>query len=374
MNVAFCLYKYFPYGGLQRDFMRIASTVAARGNPVRIYVQSWQGKCPAEFELINVPVHAQTNHGRNSEYYAWVQQHLSQHPVDKVVGFNKMPGLDIYYAADVCYAAKVEREKGFWYRMTGRYRHYAAFEKATFERGLPVQLLMLTSAQLADFQRHYHTEPKRFHMLPPGIYPDRKYDQVPPGSRELGRSKNGIQSDELLLLQVGSDFRRKGVDRSLRAIAALPDTLRTRVKFMVVGQDKPNRFKALAGKLGIEAQVTFCAGRDDVTELMAAADLLLHPAYQEAAGIVLLEAIAGGLPVLVNDICGYAHYISEAQCGLVINEPFQQQAFNDALKRGLSDNTLRQQWADNARYFADTQDIYSLPEKAADIILGECHG
>lgn len=40
MIVAFCLYKYFPFGGLQRDFMRIAQTVAARGHHVRVYTQS----------------------------------------------------------------------------------------------------------------------------------------------------------------------------------------------------------------------------------------------------------------------------------------------------------------------------------------------
>ncbi len=56
MIVAFCLYKYFPFGGLQRDFMRIASTVAARGHHVRVYTQSWEGDCPEAFELIRVPV------------------------------------------------------------------------------------------------------------------------------------------------------------------------------------------------------------------------------------------------------------------------------------------------------------------------------
>ena len=49
MIVAFCLYKYFPFGGLQRDFMRIASTVAARGHHVRVYTQSWEGDCPEAF-------------------------------------------------------------------------------------------------------------------------------------------------------------------------------------------------------------------------------------------------------------------------------------------------------------------------------------
>ncbi|MDI5754480.1 hypothetical protein MJL79_30240, partial [Salmonella enterica subsp. enterica serovar Montevideo] len=39
-----------------------------------------------------------------------------------------------------------------------RYRHYAAFERATFEHGKPTQLLMLTNKQIADFQKHYQTE------------------------------------------------------------------------------------------------------------------------------------------------------------------------------------------------------------------------
>ncbi len=69
----FCLYKYFPFGGLQRDFMRIAQTVAARGHHVRVYTQSWEGECPDVFELIKVPVKSHTNHGRNAEYFARVQ-------------------------------------------------------------------------------------------------------------------------------------------------------------------------------------------------------------------------------------------------------------------------------------------------------------
>ena len=113
MIVAFCLYKYFPFGGLQRDFMRIASTVAARGHHVRVYTQSWEGDCPKAFELIRVPVKSHTNHGRNAEYYAWVQEHLKTHPADRVVGFNKMPGLDVYFAAMFVTPRKWHRKKVF---------------------------------------------------------------------------------------------------------------------------------------------------------------------------------------------------------------------------------------------------------------------
>ena len=86
MIVALCLYKYFPYGGLQRDFMRIAKTIAARGHHVRVYTRAWQGERPAEFECVDVPVTAHSNHGRDKQYQTWVQQHLTQYPADRVLG------------------------------------------------------------------------------------------------------------------------------------------------------------------------------------------------------------------------------------------------------------------------------------------------
>ena len=49
MQLAFCLYKYFPFGGLQRDFLRIALACQARGNAIRVYVLEWEGDIPAGF-------------------------------------------------------------------------------------------------------------------------------------------------------------------------------------------------------------------------------------------------------------------------------------------------------------------------------------
>lgn len=374
MNLAFCLYKYFPFGGLQRDFLRIATECQSRGNHIRVYTQSWQGDKPEGFEIIIVPVTSKTNHGRNTQYCDWVLAHLKQHPVERVIGFNKMPGLDVYYAADVCYAQKVADEKGFFYKLTPRYKHYVAFEKAVFAVGQPTQLLMLTPHQISHFKKHYGTENERFHMLPPGIAQDRKYDKQITDAKRIYREKNQIPESAFFVLQVGSDFKRKGVERTIRAIAALPSDLKKNTLLMVVGQDKPAKYQRLAESLGIRAQVSFFSGRNDIAELMAAADILMHPAYQEAAGIVLLEAITAGLPIIVTEVCGYAPFISQAQCGVVINEPFEQAALDSALESSLKNSAQRKQWANNARYFADTEDLYSLPEKAADIILGCSNG
>lgn len=113
MVLAFCLYKYFPFGGLQRDFLRIAMACQARGHQIRVYTQSWEGERPEQFEIIIVPTSSGTNHGRNAQYCEWVMAHLKQHPAERIVGFNKMPELDVYFAADVCYAQKVAEEKVF---------------------------------------------------------------------------------------------------------------------------------------------------------------------------------------------------------------------------------------------------------------------
>ena len=86
---------------------------------------------------------------------------------------------------------------------------------------------------------------------------------------------------------------------------------------------------------------------------------------------MLLEALVAGLPVLVTDVCGYAHYISETDCGLVVPTPFKQSQLDQMLADMLNDSALRKEWHLNALRFADQADLYSLPERAADVILGE---
>ncbi|MGL4858559.1 MAG: glycosyltransferase family 4 protein, partial [Enterobacteriaceae bacterium] len=324
MKLAFCLYKYFPFGGLQRDFLQIALACQAKGAQIRVYTRSWQGEKPADFEIILVPSQGWTNHSRNSHYQRWVMQHLHTHPVDCIVGFNKMPGLDIYYAADTCFADKLARSKMPLARWLPRNRHYAAFERAVFQQGSKTELLMLTERQIETFRYYYHTEGDRFHILPPGISSSRKAPDDIASVRKQFREQQQISEETFLLLQIGSDFKRKGVERSLAAIAALPENLRQKLLYIVIGQDKPARYLKRAKALNISGQVKFYAGRNDVPDFLFAADLLLHPAYSEAAGIVLLEAITAGLPVIVTDICGYGFHIGRANAGTVLDEPFQQ--------------------------------------------------
>lgn len=369
MQLAFCLYKYFPFGGLQRDFMRIALACQSRGHAVRVYVLSWQGEIPAGFEVVIVPVKALTNARRYEKFTAWVTRDLVQRPAQRVVGFNKMPGLDVYFAADPCYEEKAQTLRNPLYRLSGRYRHFAAYERAVFAPDSRTEILMISQVQQPFFEKHYATPKSRFHLLPPGIALDRRAPPEAPAIRAAFRTEFGLGDDDLLLLQVGSGFKTKGLDRSLQALAHLPEEVRARTRLIAIGQDEPSQFKRMAASLGLAGQVDILAGRDDIPRFLLGADLLVHPAYNENTGTVLLEALVAGLPVLCSAVCGYAHYIDEAAGGRVIPEPFAQATMDGFLQEMLVDREQRATWQQNALAWAEIADIYSNAERAADIIL-----
>ena len=373
MQIAFCLYKYFPYGGLQRDFLRIALACQARGHVIRVYTLEWRGDIPAGFEVVRVPERALTNPRRYAKFSSWIGTDLAKNPVDRVVGFNKMPGLDVYFAADPCYEdqARTRMLRNPFYRMTARYRHFSAYERAVFAAPGQTEILLISPRQKPLFQKYYGTPDARFHLLPPGIAQDRRAPAEAPAIRAEFRDEFALQEEDLLLLQIGSGFKTKGLDRSLAALAALPAELRARTRLIAIGQDEPRPFLAQMRQLGLADRVEILKGRDDIPRFLLGADLLIHPAYNENTGTVLLEAVVSGLPVLTTAACGYADYIEEAGAGHVLPLPFAQPALDATLAAMLADAAARRQWAANGLAFAAHADLCSMPERAADIIAGQ---
>ena len=81
--------------------------------------------------------------------------------------------------------------------------------------------------------------------------------------------------------------------------------------------------------------------------------------------------MAAGLPVLVSKVCGYAFYIDKAGNGRVLDEPFEQAQLNQYLVDMLDDPQARATMSRNGLAFAETADLYSMPQYAADLILAE---
>jgi glycosyltransferase involved in cell wall biosynthesis len=180
-------------------------------------------------------------------------------PADRLVGFNKMPGLDVYFAADPCYEDKARTLRNPLYRLSGRYRHFAAYERAVFGAESRTEILMISPLQMPLFQKYYGTPDARLHLLPPGIAADRRAPANAAAIRAEFRSEFGLQENDLLLLQIGSGFKTKGLDRSLKALAALPQTLARRCRLIAIGDDDPKLFRAGAA-LALPSASASCAG------------------------------------------------------------------------------------------------------------------
>jgi len=370
MNIAFCLFKYFPYGGLQRDFIRIARTMRERGHEVHVYAMNWEGELEPGLHIHILPKIGMQNHVQNASFAASLHAVLQKRQHDAVVGFNKMPWLDLYYAADVCFQSCLRKKSGWLYQLLQllpRYRSLISLENAIFARGQGTQIALIAKEQQKEFIQYYQTEENRFHFMPPGISKDRIAPENAGHIRHMLRSHYHLAEEDSLLLMIGSGFKTKGLDRAIRGLACLPDSLRETTQLFVIGEDKKAAFQKLALSLNVEKKVHFLGGRHDVPDFLLAADLLVHPARHENTGTVLLEALVSGLPVLTVDVCGYAHYIDEANAGMVLPSPFNQAIYNDSLQKMLL-SPERDEWKQNGIAFAKQADIYHLQDRMAELI------
>ncbi len=352
MKLAFCIFNFFPYGGVQRDMLRVASACLIHGHEIDIYTMSWEGEKPARMKVRIVPVKAMTNHGRAMAFSKTMQKITDQENYDLVVGFNKMSGLDVCFVGDLCFKTKVQHSKNLLHHFLPRYRAYLKLEKAVFGKLSSTQVMLLTPKQQAEYHMAYGTPFNRMALLPPGL----EYREQQKIAIERGAN--------IILLFVATKFHNKGLDRAINALASLG---RDDILLHVVGGDDVKRFQKLARDLKVEKQVKFLGAQDNLFEVMADASILIHPARVEAAGMVLIESIITGLPVLTTANCGYAFHVENAKSGIVLDEPYSQEKCNQALSDMMNKND-RVKWQKNAFEYSSIADLYHLGEKAVAII------
>jgi len=365
-KLAFCLFEYITFGGMQRDLLRISRTCMSRGHKVDLFCSAWKGEIPEDLNVSIMPGKGPANHIRCESFIRRISKHLETYKYDAVVGFNKMPGLDLYFAADSCFAAKAS-DRGFLYGLTGRCRTYSGFEREVFAKDSKTEILLISEKEKESFIEFYGTDEKRFHLLPPGIDRNRVASEDAPDIRKTLRSELSIREIDNIILFIGSGFKTKGLDRAISALSSLPASLLDETVLLVLGQDKAKPFIKLSKKLGVKDKVRFLGGRPDIPRFLMSADLLLHPAYRENTGTVLIEAMAAGLPVLASDTCGYSFHVKKAGAGEIVPSPFDQIKLNQTITRMLTSEE-KSRWRENGKKYIAETDVFSLPEKAADII------
>jgi glycosyltransferase involved in cell wall biosynthesis len=139
---------------------------------------------------------------------------------------------------------------------------------------------------------------------------------------------------------------RKNLDTVLQALLQVPG-----LQLAVAGSTRHSPYPEFVERLGLQKRVRFLGFRRDIAELMRAADMFVFPSRYEACSLVLLEAMASGLPVITAATAGGAEIV-EPGCGLVLADPDDVDRLAEALQVVTEDAVLRAGMAQAARELA----------------------
>jgi L-malate glycosyltransferase len=187
-----------------------------------------------------------------------------------------------------------------------------------------------------------------------------------PARREDARRALGLAAGEVALAVVAQLTPWKGQDDAIRILAALreirPETrllLAGSAKFAAPGASFDNpaferELHALAAELGVAGEVRFLGERQDVPDVMAAADILLVPSWREAFGRVVVEGMAAGAPVLATSEGGPAELVRDGEDGRVL-PPRSPRVWAEAIMRLLDEPGRLAAMGKNGKRRAATQ-------------------
>ena len=229
---------------------------------------------------------------------------------------------------------------------------YTWLEKARFAPRPGRSVVATSEALLQECREAYPQAEGSYEVITPGT----TLPEVPndPTTARARRTALGLPDEGIWLLVVANDYRRKGLDALLRALARLPG----QVHLMVAG--KPGaapRYVEQAGQLGLQGRVHFLGSRQDLGAVYSAADLLVHPTLEDTYAMVVLEAMAHALPVVVSGPahCGIARHLVHGQEALNVDDPTDDVRLAELVQDLVDQPAKARALGERARAFAATQ-------------------
>ncbi len=212
---------------------------------------------------------------------------------------------------------------------------------------LPQRTIPLSDHVARFIERHGRIPLARQTRIYYGLDP-RPFEQAasaPAAEREALRRSLGIESDEIVLTCVARFAPQKAHDVLLRAFAkARGQQGGSRLRLLLVGDDPFGdgrvRAEALARELGLHGPAIFAGIRRDVPQVLAASDVFVMCSLWEGLGLVFLEAMATGLPVLATRVSAVPEVVEEGATGLLV-PPANVESLAAAMLRLASDGGLR---------------------------------
>lgn len=224
-------------------------------------------------------------------------------------------------------------------------------EKAVLETA---ECIVATSPQEKEHMRSLVSSKGNIDIIPCGtdIYRFGKIGQ------KQAKQQLDISPDTKVILYVGRFDQRKGIETLVRAVAQSKLRGNAQLKLIIGGGSRPgqsdgierDRIESIVQELGISDLTVFPGrlGDDVLPTYYAAADVCVVPSHYEPFGLVAIEAMASGTPVVASDVGGLQYTVVPEQTGLLA-PPKDQAAFTAAIDRILSDTDWRNQLGEAAR-------------------------
>ncbi len=224
--------------------------------------------------------------------------------------------------------------------LSGKQRALLALEKEAYAgRGAEKRrVISLCPMMSGELKKYYRVSGKQVVELPNprmGKAVESGTEAESTERRAWFRGHYKIGERDKVAVFVGHDFRRKGLKYAIEAIAKS-----TEWKLLVVGLGKAREYVELAEGLGIgeaagtgKARVLFVGPTKEMEKVYAASDALLFPTFYDSFGLVALEALSHGLPVISTEFLGAGYLVKESGAGVIVASPKEVGEMAKALER-----------------------------------------
>ena len=253
--------------------------------------------------------------------------------------------------AHSCHRAwwEMKFQQGEWLRALANPFHHAVLkvESANYRPDRFRRAIAVSPGVARELTQFYGVDPERITVIPNAVDVHRFQPRDAEARRARVRARHGIGDDDVVLLFVGKEFRRKGLAAIIDALPALPPV----AKLLVVGGDDQAPFRAQARAAGVAERVVFAGHSRAVEDEFQAGDVFVFPTVYEAFGLVMLEAAAAGLPVVATPLGVAEEFVVDGRNGAQIDRTGVSIA--RALSPLVTDRDLRRRLGDQARQDAE---------------------
>ena len=172
------------------------------------------------------------------------------------------------------------------------------------------------------FIRYYNFPADNIDVIYNGIDLERFHPRNKSVYREKIRDHIGVDNDKIVLIFIANNFRLKGLNGAIGTLANLKKKVGEEYfKLLVVGRGKRERFVKLIEKLNCIEDVIFTGPQEEIEKYLAASDICFQPSFYDPGSLVVLEALASGVPLVTTRFNGMGEIITNGREGFVVASP-----------------------------------------------------